>query len=51
MQAGFAQAAGAGIPGVAAWSVSVSIGFFVLMLGTVLVALGGAMSLLSTSED
>ena len=51
LQAGFAQAAGAGIPGVAAWSVSVSVGFFVLMLGTVLVALGGAMSLLSTSED
>jgi hypothetical protein len=51
LQAGFAQAAGAGVPGVAAWGVSVSVGFFVLMLGTVIVALAGAMSLLSTSED
>jgi len=51
LQAGFAQAAGAGVPGVAAWTVSVSIGFFVLMLGTVLVAAAGVMSLMSTSES
>ena len=51
LQAGFAQAAAAGVPGVVAWGVSVNVGFFVLMLGTVVVALGGAMSLLTTSED
>lgn len=50
LEAGFAQAAGAGIPNIQAWNVSPSVGFFVLMLGTVLVALGGLMSLLATSE-
>jgi len=50
LEAGFAQAAGAGIPNIQAWTVSPSVGFFVLMLGTVLVALGGLMSLLATSE-
>jgi len=50
LEAGFAQAAGAGIPNIQAWSVNPSVGFFVLMLGTVLVALGGLMSLLATSE-
>ena len=51
LQAGFAQAAGAGVPGVSAWEVSVSVGFFVLMIGTVLVAAAGILSLLSTSES
>ena len=50
LQAGFAQAAGAGIPNIQAWTVSPSVGFFILMLGTVVVALGGLMSLLATSE-
>jgi len=50
LEAGFAQAAGAGIPNIQAWTVSPSVGFFILMLGTVVVALGGLMSLLATSE-
>lgn len=50
LEAGFAQAAAGAVPGVAAWSVTPSVGFFVLMLGTVLVALAGLMSLLATSE-
>ncbi|NND04354.1 MAG: hypothetical protein HKN91_16380 [Acidimicrobiia bacterium] len=50
LEAGFAQAAAAEIPNIQAWTVSPSVGFFVLMLGTVLVALGGLMSLLATSE-
>ncbi len=50
LEAGFAQAAGAGVPNIQAWSVNPSVGFFVLMLGTVVVALGGLMSLLATSE-
>ncbi len=44
LQGGFAQAAAAGTPGIAAWEVAVSVGFFVLILGTVLVAIGGVMS-------
>ena len=50
LEAGFSQAAGLGVPGVEAWSVSVSIGFFILMLGTILVAIGGVMSLASSEE-
>ena len=48
LQGGFAQAASAGVPGVQAWSVMVSIGFFVLMLGTVVVALAGILSRMSS---
>ena len=51
LEAGFAQAAGAGITGVEAWSVSASIGFFVLMLGMAIVAIGGVMSLVSSSSE
>lgn len=51
LEGGFAQAAGAGIPGIEAWTVTPSVGFFVLMLGTVVVALAGLMSLLSSSES
>lgn len=47
LEAGFQQAAGAGVPGIAAWSVSPSLGFFVLIIGTVVVALGGVLSLAS----
>lgn len=47
LEAGFQQAAGANIPGVAAWAVSPGIGFFVLMIGTIVVALSGVFSLLS----
>ena len=47
LQAGFRQAAGAGIPGIMAWSVSPGIGFFVLMIGTSMVALAGVLSLIS----
>ena len=50
LEAGFAQAAGAGVPGVQAWTVSPSIGFFVLMLGTVLVLAAGIMSLIASKE-
>ena len=50
LEGGFAQAAGAGIPGVEAWTVSPSIGFFVLMLGTVLVAAAGVLSMMGKSD-
>ena len=50
LQAGFAQAAANGVPGVQAWTVSPSVGFFVLMLGTVLVLAAGIMSLIATKE-
>ena len=48
LQGGFAQAASAGAPGVQAWSVTVSIGFFVLILGTVVVVLAGILSRMSS---
>lgn len=51
LEAGFAQAAAGGVPNIAAWSVGPSVGFFVLMLGTVVVALAGVMSLVSTSTE
>lgn len=51
LQGGFAQASAAGIPNIQAWSVEPGIGFFVLILGTVLVALGGLMSVLASSEE
>ena len=51
LEAGFAQAAGAGIPGVQAWSVAPGVGFFVLILGTVVVALAGLLSILARSES
>ena len=50
LEGGFAQAAAGGIPNIQAWSVEPGIGFFVLILGTVLVALGGLMSVLSNSD-
>jgi hypothetical protein len=50
LEAGFAQAAGAGIPGVVAWGVRPSIGFFVLMIGTILVLAAGVLSLIATKE-
>ncbi|MFC2177160.1 hypothetical protein ACFLRH_01955 [Actinomycetota bacterium] len=50
LEAGFAQAAAAGVPGVQAWTVSPSIGFFVLMIGTILVLAAGAMSLVANKE-
>jgi len=50
LEAGFAQAAAAGTPGVQAWTVSPSIGFFVLMIGTVLVLGAGVMSLIANKE-
>jgi hypothetical protein len=50
LEAGFAQAAAGGIPGVQAWTVSPSIGFFVLMIGTILVIAAGTMSLLANKE-
>ena len=50
LEAGFAQAAGAGVPGIEAWSVSPSIGFFVLMIGTILVLGAGVLSFLARSE-
>ncbi len=49
LEAAFQQAVGAGVAGVSAWSVSPSIGFFVLSIGTVAVALGGVLSLISTA--
>ena len=51
LEAGFAQAAGAGIPGVQAWSVAPGVGFFVLILGTVVVALAGLLSILARSDS
>ena len=51
LEGAFAQAAGAGVPGVEAWSVSPSIGFFVLMLGTVVVAAAGILSLISSNQS
>jgi hypothetical protein len=50
LEAGFAQAAAGGVPGVQAWTVSPSVGFFVLMLGTVLVLAAGIMSLIASKE-
>jgi len=50
LEGGFAQAAGAGTPGVEAWTVSPSVGFFVLMLGTVLVAAAGVLSMMGKTE-
>ena len=50
LEAGFAQAAANGVPGVQAWTVSPSIGFFVLMIGTVLVLGAGIMSLIANKE-
>lgn len=50
LQAGFAQAAAGGVPGVQAWTVSPSVGFFVLMLGTIVVAAAGIMSLIANRE-
>jgi hypothetical protein len=50
LEAGFAQAAQLGLPGIEAWSVSPSIGFFVLIVGTVVVAAAGVLSMMSTSE-
>ena len=50
LEAGFAQAAAGGVPGVQAWTVSPSIGFFVLMIGTVLVLGAGVMSLIANKE-
>ena len=50
LAAGFAQAAAAGVAGVQAWAVSPSIGFFVLMIGTILVLAAGVMSLLANKE-
>ena len=49
LQAGFAAAAGAGaIP--AAFTVSVGAGFYVLMAGTAMVAIGGLIMLISKSD-
>ena len=49
LQAGFAQAAGAGaIP--AAFTVSVGAGFYVLMAGTAMVAIGGLVMLIAKSD-
>jgi hypothetical protein len=50
LQGGFAQAAAGGVPGVEAWSVSPSIGFFVLMVGTVVVVAAGVLSFMARSE-
>ncbi|MCP3973837.1 MAG: hypothetical protein GY720_05025 [bacterium] len=50
LEAGFAQAAAGGAPGVSAWTVAVGIGFFVLMAGTVLVAAAGVLSMISNNE-
>ena len=50
LAAGFAQAAGAGIPGVQAWTVDPSVGFFVLMIGTIVVIAAGGFSLASQNK-
>jgi hypothetical protein len=50
LEAGFAQAASLGVAGVQTWTVSPSIGFFVLMIGTILVLAAGVMSLLANKE-
>lgn len=50
LEAGFAQAAQASVPGVQAWTVSPSIGFFVLMIGTILVIGAGVLSMLTGKE-
>ena len=50
LEAGFALAAAAGAPGVSAWVVAPNVGFFVLMVGTVLVIAAGGLSLTSRSE-
>ena len=50
LEAGFAQAAAGGVPGVSAWTVGVGIGFFVLMAGTVVVAAAGVLSMISNNE-
>jgi hypothetical protein len=50
LEAAFAQAAGAGaIP--AAFEVSRSIGFLVLIIGTVLITFAGAMGFMSTDDE
>lgn len=51
LEGAFAQAAGAGVPGIAAWTVAVSIGFFVLMAGTILVAAAGVLSMVSNNNE
>lgn len=50
LEAGFAQAAAGGIAGIQAWSVAPGIGFFVLMIGTILVLAAGIMSLVANKE-
>ncbi len=50
LEAGFAQAAAGGVPGGSAWGVTPNVGFFVLMVGTVLVIAAGGLSLTSRSE-
>ena len=50
LEEGFATAVQLGVPGVEAWSVTPSIGFFVLMLGTVVVLAAGILSLISSNE-
>lgn len=50
LEDGFAQAAAGGVPGVSAWVVAPNVGFFVLMVGTVLVIAAGGLSLTSRSE-
>lgn len=50
LQDGFGQAAAGGVPGVAAWTVSIGIGFFILMIGTVVVAAGGILSMIKSNE-
>ncbi len=51
LEAGFAQAAGVGVPGVAAWPVEIGIGFFVLIVGAAVVAVGGLLSMLANSAE
>ncbi len=50
LEAGFAQAAAGGVAGVQAWTVAPSIGFFILMIGTILVLAAGALSLIANPE-
>lgn len=50
LEGGFAQAAAGGIPGIEAWTVAPGSGFFILMLGTILVLAAGGMSLMAKSK-
>ena len=50
LEAGFAQAAAGGTAGIQAWPVAPGIGFFVLMIGTILVLAAGIMSLVANKE-